>query len=422
MKTITNILGVTMVLFSIIVFPCSAFSHTDDFIIINGRIKDSKSNANVNFATIVLAGTNISTVTNSDGEFTLKIIKSNDPKELIFSHSGYKTKVLSLPTIPESEIIVFLEQQSIDLMEITVKPLDPQDIVDMAIKKIPNNFSSNPMMLTGFYRETIKQRRNYISISEAILDIYKTAYTSNSGQDRIKIFRARQGVNTKKADTLGVKLQGVPNISLMLDIAKSPFILFYDLRFELYEFRLARTVTTNNRTIYEIEFTQRKEIIDPLYQGKIYIDAENYAITHAEFNLNLTSKEKAARLFVKRKPIGVRFLPTSTSYIVNFVELDGKYYLGYARNELNFKAIWKRRLFNTRYGIVAELAITDRDGKNITKFSKSESFRDTEFLAESAAAFNDKEFWGEHNTIRPEESIEKAIEKYGRLLKRHNEK
>lgn len=43
-------------------------------------------------------------------------------------------------------------------------------------------------------------------------------------------------------------------------------------------------------------------IADPLYNGKLYIDAENLILTSAIYSLNITDKETASRLFVKRKP------------------------------------------------------------------------------------------------------------------------
>ena len=33
-------------------------------------------------------------------------------------------------------------------------------------------------MLTAFYRETVQKRRRYISVSEAVMDVYKTVYNS----------------------------------------------------------------------------------------------------------------------------------------------------------------------------------------------------------------------------------------------------
>ena len=50
---------------------------------------------------------------------------------------------------------------------------NPRVIVEEAIKKIPVKYSGNDNMLTAFYRETVQKRRRYISVSEAVMDVYK---------------------------------------------------------------------------------------------------------------------------------------------------------------------------------------------------------------------------------------------------------
>jgi hypothetical protein len=419
MKTSVTITGKICILGFMLLMAGALYSQNGDLVTISGKIKDAKTKSDLYFTTVSVPNSSIATVSNSEGEFTVKFSKALNVKELEFSHLGYQKKTIALEKFTNGNTLVLLEPASINLDEITIRGLNAKQIVQEAVRNIPINYRTKPMMMTGFYRETIKQRRDYISISEAVLDVYKASYKSNSEHDRIKLFKARQGINVRKADTLGVKLQGGPNISLMLDVAKNPHILLYELQYDLYEFTIIDMVSINNKPHYIVGFTQIDEIEDPLYQGQIYIDAENFAITHAQFNLNMENKADAEKLFVRRKPMGVKFIPMSTSYLVKFTENNGKYYLSYARNELNFKAIWKKRLFNTRYSITAELAITDRDEEKVVKFSKSDTFKTTDVLAEAVSAFTDENFWGEHNTIKPEESIEEAIRKYGKRLKRN---
>ncbi len=418
MKTLLKKTGKMGILGIALFLTGTLHAQNGDMISISGKIKDSKTKSDLYYAAVSVPNTAIATVSNSEGEFTLKFGKSLNVNELEFSHLGYKKKTIGLDKFTNRNVVVLLEPASITLDEITIRALNAQQIIMEAIRQIPANYGTTPMMMTGFYRETIKQRRDYISISEAVLDIYKAPYKQNSEHDRIKLFKARQGINVRKADTLGVKLQGGPNISLMLDIAKNPHILLCELQYDVFEFTIIDMVSVNNKPQYIIGFKQRNDIEEPLYQGQLYIDAQNYAITHAQFSLNLENKADAEKLFVRRKPMGVKFIPIATSYYVNFSESNGKYYFSYARNELNFMAIWKKRLFNTRYSITAEMAITDRDEKNVVRFNKSESFKNTEILAETATAFSDENFWGEHNTIKPEESIDEAIRKYGKRLRR----
>ena len=65
-----------------------------------------------------------------------------------------------------------------------------------------------------------------------------------------------------------------------------------------------------------------------------------------------------------------------------------------------------------------EMAITDRDTKNIEKYSNRESVKISDVLADQVSAFEDVNFWGKYNYIKPDESIETAIAKINKKLKK----
>lgn len=419
MKTIANYLKKMSTLALVVLMLSPAFGQNGNgFITVSGTLKDAKTNDYLYFAYVTVPGTHIGTVSNSEGEFTLKISKDVDANEVEFSHLGYKSKRIALAELLNGSVEVSLEPASVTLPEVTIRPEDPLIILKEALRKVPDNYSDVPNMLTGFYRETIKQRRDYISISEAVVDIYKGSYKALGGADRVKLFKGRKSSNVKKADTLAVKLQGGPSVSLLLDIAKHSDVIFFEDFERYYDFTMEDVVTIDDKINYVIGFAQKEHVEIPLYYGRLYIDTKNLAITHARFSLNLENEVEAAKLFILRKPLGVKFSPTGTSYYVTYTEYNGKYYLSYMRNELTFKANWRRRIFNTNYAVVAEMAITDRNLENAEKFTFRESFKQRDVLSEAVEAFNDPDFWGEHNYIKPEESIEDAIKRYGRRLKR----
>ena len=103
--------------------------------------------------------------------------------------------------------------------------MDARKLLNSALRKIPDNYSREPIMVTSFYRETIKQNRSYVAVSEAVLDGYKGSYTKVADMDRVKIFKGRKSMNVKKMDTVLVKLQGGPQTMFLLDIVKNPMEL-----------------------------------------------------------------------------------------------------------------------------------------------------------------------------------------------------
>jgi hypothetical protein len=67
---------------------------------------------------------------------------------------------------------------------------------------------------------------------------------------------------------------------------------------------------------------------------------------------------------------------------------------------------------------MSELAITDRDLQTVSKFPAREAVKPSTVFADMVNTYNDEDFWGEHNFIEPDQSIEAAIKKYGKRLKR----
>lgn len=392
----------------------------DDFYTIKGKVKDSESKKSIIFGNVAIAGTHISTVTNIDGEFSIKIKKSLNAKELEFAHVGYNSKKVALSSLKPEGNTIYLKPSSVNMNEVTVRPEDARKLVELAMEKVAENYSNNPLNSDGFYRETIKKKRDYLSISEALVDIYKGAYTRSADKDRVKIYKGRKSSNVKRADTLAVKMQGGPIISLLFDVVKNPYVLISSTDLYNYKFTVTDIKTVDNKLMYEVSFEPKIEDPDyPMYMGKYFIDVKSLGVSAVEFSMDLSDPAKATRMFVRKKPIGVKITPTHTHYIVNYKEMNGRYFFNYSRSEMKFRCNWKKKLFNSNYTVMSELAITDWSMDPATKFKYKESLKKTSFFEEEVAAFTDDNFWGEYNTIEPDQSIQTAIKKYGKKLKRN---
>jgi hypothetical protein len=388
------------------------------YITLSGKIIDQNIKTPVVFASVFKTGTSVGTVSNSDGEFILKIQSKSADGTITISYLGYKSKVLPISSLLAEQNVVALEPFAIALDEVVIKSVDPVELLRSAISKIKNNYMQTPEMQTGFYRETIKQNKSYVSISEAVLDIYNSGYRESFDYDRVRIFKGRKSKDVKKMDTVLVKFQGGPRTALYLDVVKNPSVILDPEYFDKYAFKLNGIVSINNRDNYIIEFNQKLIADDPLYQGKIYIDKASVAITSIDFRISDMSLPSATSALVKKKPATMKIDVLSGNYLVNYREIDGKWVLNYVRSEVVFKSKWERKLFKSNIATMFEMAITDRDAENIEKFSNKESVKFNDVLADQLAAFEDENFWGEYNYIKPDESIQVAIEKLNKKLKR----
>jgi len=153
-------------------------------------------------------------------------------------------------------------------------------------------------------------------------------------------------------------------------------------------------------------------------EGKIFLDIDNLAIIGVDFNLDDQKLSEAAELFIRRKPSTMNVEIESANYLTKYRIHEGTWYLSYVRSELDFKCRWKKKLFSSDYSVMSEMAVTDVEKENINKFKYSESTRYSDVLAEQVNQFDDPDFWGHDNIIKPDESIEEAVEKLSRRMKR----
>lgn len=384
-----------------------------------GEVVDSQSNKPLVFATLTLEGSNISTITNTEGTFLLKIPKNIKQGNIIVDYLGYKTSIIPLQQLKENNNKIALMVSITKLEEVNVIiPKSARTLVKETLRKKGENYFGDPTLMTAFYRETIKKRKKNVSLSEAVVNIYKTPYSSGQ-KDAVQLYKARKSTDYSKLDTLALKLQGGPFNALYVDIMKYPEYIFNEVTMEDYDFSFERSTRINDKLIYVIGFKQRPNIYDPLYKGQLFIDAENKILTSAIYSLNITDKELASKMFVRKKPRNAKVYPTDIAYRVDYREKDGKWYYGYSNVLLEFKINWDRKLFNSVYSMSCEMAVTDWE-KNISgEFPRvKDRLKSSIILSEAAVGFSDPDFWGEYNIIEPEKSIETAIKKIQRQLKR----
>ena len=389
-----------------------------ELLTIRGKVTDSATDVPLVFAGITAKGTNISTVTNIDGEFLLKIYRG-EATEIEISHVGYKNKTIAVDELRTDDRTNYIELDVlfVPISEIVVKPIMPDDILTFVLGSIRKNYETIPNEMTGFYRETVRKNRSYLSIGEAVVEIFKAPYDNSFRMDGIRIYKGRKNDSAKDIDTVLFKLQGGTTTSLELDFVKNSWYMFTKEELEKYDLRLTSLATIDDRSNYVIEFEQRPYIEEPLMKGKIWVDMQTFAIAQIEFSLNLKDKERAASMLVRKKPIGMRITPENTAYLVKYKISGDKWHFAYSRAEVTFKVNWAKKLFSTTYSTVTEMAITDRVEEDVLKFSAREKMKPSDIFIDEVRAFVDEDFWGDYNVIEPDQSIENAIRRLSRGLR-----
>ena len=389
----------------LIILMCIPLATLAQQVVIGGVVLDDKTGKGLKQVS-VSAG-RLSVVTNEDGVFSLKLPQI--PQSITVSHLGYKTRRVNVVEGQTENLTVRLAPTVIQLREVVITNENPRELVDVAISKIPDNYSRNPELLKGFYRETAMKRRHYIYVAEGVEDMYKTSYTRQVGRDRVSIVKGRRLISQKESDTLGVKVMGGPVQAVLLDIVKNREILFNKEELDAYQFRMGDPEYINDREQYVVLMEPKMLMPYALYHVKLYIDRERLAFTRIELDLDMRDKDKATRTMLVKKPFGVKFRPRELSCVVDYRYEDGVTRLSYLRNIFRFNCDWKKRLFSTSFTATCEMAVTDITSDGVQPIANRSSFDSRDAYYDKVEYFMDPEYWSNYNIIEPSESLDKAI-------------
>ncbi|OKZ04592.1 carboxypeptidase-like regulatory domain-containing protein [Bacteroides nordii] len=412
-KLVGVIMGWLMFFLLLDIAPLQAREEVDGYFTVTGVVRNKDDRKKLENVNVSVPGTNIGTVTNSDGLFSLKIKDAEIVRGLEVSHIGYLNTQISLKENKDlSTLTVWMIPAPNLLSEIVIFGNNARGIVEEAIRKIPVNYSPNENMLTTFYRETVQKRRRYISVSEAVIDVYKTAYNDRVPvKDKVQLQKGRRLLSQKTSDTLAVKVVGGPSLAIYLDVVKNQDALLNMGDLDYYEFHIEEPVNFDNRMQYVISFRPKVNLMYALFYGKLYIDFEKLAFTRAEFSLDMKNKTKAVEAILHKKPLGLQFKPQEVSYLVTYKEQNGKTYLNYIWNTIRFKCDWKKRLFSSGYTVYSEMVVTDRQEDNFTAISNKTAFKEKQVFYDLVDEYWNEDFWKEYNIIEPTESLEHAVNK-----------
>lgn len=379
-------------------------------IVLSGTVRDERSGAVIAQASVSVVGSSVSVVTNEDGFFTLKADRM--PNGINVSHIGYQSRHLTAREAMKSPLNIKLKATAIALHEVVVWTGDPSELVRIAVKKIPENYSSTPELYRGFYRETAMKRQRYIYVAEGVVDMFKPSYSRTDKPDRVAIRKGRRLLSPKKSDTLSVKVMGGPLQPIQFDLVKNLEILLSSEELYNYELEMLPMATINDRLQYVVGLKPRFIMPYPLYFGRLYIDRERLAFTRAELSLDMSDREKVTDIMLVRKPTGVRFRPKEFTVLIDYRYENGITRPNYFRSTFNFNCDWKRRLLATSFTACCEMVVTDHEPATGTRpISGRDSFDSRDAFYDKVEYFRDPKFWEDYNIIEPSESLDNAIEK-----------
>jgi len=394
-----------------------------DFKEFYGKVIDGNSNKILEAVSLNINETNISTITNSEGEFTLKVPNKYLDSKIVVSMLGYNTRVIPLSNLSNTGNKIKLYVAVTQLSAVSISAYkDASSLIKKVFKKKNNNIQKESVYMTAFYRETIKRRSRNVSLTEAVVNILKQPNASEQ-RDAIQLGKARKSTDYRRLDTVSVKLQGGPFSTMYLDVMKYPEYIFTDETITSYDFSFDAPTTINNRNVFVVNFKPKNGSLNLKYQGKLYIDVESLALVSANYALDVSDKKKSKNLLVRKKPRDIVVYPLEATYKVDYKAKGGKWYYSYSNLSLKFKVNKKRKIFNKVYTLSSEMAVTDWEINTTDRRIKyKDRLRPTVIITDAISGFSDPNFWGEYNLIEPDKSIETAINKIRKNIEKQKAK
>jgi CubicO group peptidase (beta-lactamase class C family) len=387
-------------LFLIVLLNTSVFAQQDNFVI-TGRVTDEINNP-LPSASVRLAKKTIGTITNSAGDFSLKLPGNLSNDTLVISFLGYEQRKLSVGDIKATQVIVIRMTQKMEMLqEVMVKPTDPLKLIQSAIERIPANYYSKPHISKGFYRLDTKKGEEHIMLSEAVFDIYNDGYTSKKG-DEFKLIKSRhiQDERMPKEIIVGLTPKNLYDCDIIKQISQSG--VFGKSGLKNHFFKLNRTIDYNGMDMYEISFDQKDGINESLYKGEMYIDVNSLAIISIHQALSPKGIRYAkfgnAGERTLAKLMGIDIEIKKDDLFVTYQKYDDRWVLSNAKATTIFNFKNERKFYDFPANINVDYVVTGIDTSGIIEFSGKESLGDNKWVHLQNTGI-DKDFWKDYNII-----------------------
>uniref|UniRef100_UPI0040478169 carboxypeptidase-like regulatory domain-containing protein n=1 Tax=Roseivirga sp. TaxID=1964215 RepID=UPI0040478169 len=382
MRLITGTFRISLFIFSSLFFTSVVFSQQTE---IEGKVIDQGSSEGIDIAVVYVQELNIYSFTNEDGYFNLKIADSisNASVTVIVQRLGYKRKTVVINLNSTNGILIELDPDVRSLPDVTVdgskrtKKIKAEDLVELAIKNIPNNYASSTFLTQGYLIKksifrNIRRRTDYlINVREGHLYSLNNGVSYPSESQKLHLAHVRA---TQDYRTLLKPFSGVDSLTGFIPTAEYDQLRSIEMKFSRVEDFMRMNPVESKREendrnksnmailhddygmldqgfVYSHKF-KLDEIIynqygqDSLYVvkvlpsgkskkmlpkgsfkiplGRLYIHCDNYAVVRYEYGIY----DDPRKDFYNDRAVDFNYRVEA-----NFTEIEGKYYLSYLKRE-----------------------------------------------------------------------------------------
>ncbi len=403
-----------------------------NFFEIKGSVVDSTSGNPLSFAQISLHNTGIGTTTNEEGNFHLDIPAGNREDTLLINYLGYETRKIPVKDCLVPSVVISLKPVMLQLSEVEVVGLTPQEVIRKAVERIPANYGKDPLILTAFIRSQKSVNNKLVEYTEAIIDDLKSGYylykTGDSGKKHKQsniplLLKGRVTSDTNLVNAMGDVGRNVGCLGCNFI---NDFVEFYhhsildeDL-FRYYDLSMEELIRPEGGKIYHIRFAQKKNVKERLWKGELFIDGASFAVMKimqkpSMYAYDAYEKTKYNHGYtILNKPGWVEEMPFIQQTII-YSKRDTSWFLSSIRTENWMTFTYPPNGQKLKFSYKNDVVITNatRDPEKIKNF-KGDKIVGTTQRWDQIIGRPDEIFWADFNYLPIEEALKIAVEGIGR--------
>ncbi len=370
-------------------------------IIITGKVIDQSSREVVPFANIGIKGHAIGTVSNENGEFEFHFPEKHLNDSLFVSCIGYGNYGTAVSEIKDRQAFnIYLTSKEYVLEAVVVRPDDwtAEEIIEKAIKKIPENYITGASLMDGFYREYFKENDKYVAFAEAAVSIYDEAgyeYEKRKAQEAIKINQLRVSDICNEGDyVLYIDI----NYALRSNLIRNQY--FWKKfakrgKLELQTLAMDSISYYDDHMVYCLSYktlSKRKGE----YSGRIFVRTSDFGVVRVEIN--------ASNLLKGREINGA---PQESKAVLTYKEYKGKMYLGYinASHDVEYHLAGKKYTLSFN----SELLINDVKTERFKPLMANDRIQEVSIFYQPRYRTYQPAFWKDYNLFASSEANAQII-------------
>jgi hypothetical protein len=365
-------------------------------ITISAVVVDKETNEPLGYASVGLKSIAIGTISNEEGAFDFHFPAEYRNEVLVISMLGYKNFEAPVWSLISESQVIKMEKSPIVLDEVVVSDtLTGEDIMDIALSRIDQNYPMEPFVMEGFYRDVKKVGGTYISLLEAAVMIQDDNYAEPRNKyklrERVRLIELRQSLGYESKFT---RYFDQDNLLEDLLLHNNVRYRHFDDGEEVFS-KLVRKKNSfyNEHEIYVISYVGE-------YVMTLYIDTSDYSIIHMDFAQGFEDDYLEKRNDLVSKFAGIR-------KTLDFRKYQGKMYPSFI--SISSKINWydsESNVLKFETELFQQLLI------NKVTPNTSERIKSTEKMRNYGLQFQDqpynKTFWDNYNVIK-ETPIDRKI-------------